>query len=101
VKIKLASVHAALLMSVGLLVGCGEGGGEGPIVPPPPTPMEYADKHMPLDWWGNAEKIEEGRKIYLGQTNPDVNCASCHGKDGKPVKAGATDFRNGQRMKRK
>ena len=28
-----------------------------------------------------------------------MNCASCHGKDGKPVKAGARDFRNGERMK--
>jgi mono/diheme cytochrome c family protein len=43
--------------------------------------------------------MEEGRKIFIGETNPDVNCASCHGKDGKPVKAGARDFRNGERMK--
>ena len=34
-----------------------------------------------------------------GAKNPDVNCASCHGKDGKPVKAGARDFRNSERMK--
>ena len=44
-------------------------------------------------------RVEEGRKIFIGETNPDVNCASCHGKDGKPVKAGARDFRNGERMK--
>ena len=37
--------------------------------------------------------------MYIGGKNPDVNCASCHGKDGKPVKAGARDFRNGDRMK--
>ncbi len=37
--------------------------------------------------------IEEGREIFIGAKNPDVNCASCHGKDGKPVKAGARDFR--------
>jgi mono/diheme cytochrome c family protein len=99
-EIKSASIQAALVMSMGLLAGCGgEGGGEGPIVPPPPTPIEYADKHMPSDWWGNAEKVEAGRKVYMGEANPDVNCASCHGKDGKPVKAGATDFRNGERMK--
>lgn len=93
------------MLEVGVLIGfglimaaCGESG-EGPIVPPPPAPAEYADKHMPADWWGDAAKMEEGRKLFIGETNPDVNCASCHGKDGKPVKAGARDFRNGERMK--
>lgn len=98
-EIKLATIRVALLMSMGLLAGCGGEGGERPIVPPPPTPAAYADKHMPSDWWGDAEKVDAGRKIYMGEANPDVNCASCHGKDGKPVKAGATDFRNGERMK--
>ena len=86
------------VMSVGFLSACG-GTSEGPIVPPPPAPPEYSDKHMPADWWGDAQKLEEGRKLYLGEVNPDVNCSSCHGKDGKPVKAGATDFRNVERMK--
>jgi hypothetical protein len=80
------------------LAGCGEGG-EGPIVAPPPPPAEYADKHMPVGWWADEKVVEEGRKIFIGETNPDVNCASCHGKDGKPVKAGARDFRNADRMK--
>lgn len=84
---------------VGLVIaGCGEGG-EGPIVAPPPPPAEYADKHMPAGWWADEKIIEEGRKIFIGATNPDVNCASCHGKDGKPVKAGARDFRVAERMK--
>ena len=81
-----------------VVVACGEKG-EGPIVPPPPAPAEYADKHMPAGWWTDAAKMEEGRKLFIGETNPDVNCASCHGKDGKPVKAGARDFRNAERMK--
>jgi mono/diheme cytochrome c family protein len=89
----------AVVLGLGWAVlGC-EGGGEGPIVPPPPAPAEYADKHMPAGWWTDAAKMEEGRKLFIGETNPDVNCASCHGKDGKPVKAGARDFRNGERMK--
>jgi mono/diheme cytochrome c family protein len=83
----------------GLMVaGCG-GGGEGPIVAPPPPPAEYADKHMPAGWWADDKIIEEGRQIFIGAKNIDVNCASCHGKDGKPVKAGARDFRNTERMK--
>jgi mono/diheme cytochrome c family protein len=98
-NMRISSIHAVLIMSLWLLSSCGEQGGEGPIVPPPPAPTEYADKHMPADWWGNVQKLEEGRKLFIGETNPDVNCASCHGKDGKPVKAGATDFRNPERMK--
>ena len=79
----------AVLLGMGLfMVACGGGEGEGPIVPPPPAPAEYADKHMPAGWWADAAKMEEGRKLFIGETNPDVNCASCHGKDGKPVKAG-------------
>ncbi|HKW86125.1 MAG TPA: cytochrome c [Nitrospiraceae bacterium] len=74
-------------------------GGEGPIVAPPPPPAEYADKHMPAGWWADEKIIEEGRQIFIGAKNIDVNCASCHGKDGKPVKAGARDFRNTERMK--
>jgi mono/diheme cytochrome c family protein len=96
---QLRMVQLSLVMSVGLLVAACEGGGEGPIVPPPPAPAEYADKHMPAGWWADEKMVEEGRKIFIGETNPDVNCASCHGKDGKPVKAGARDFRNGERMK--
>ena len=99
-NVRIGSIRAVLVVSLGLLSSCGgEQGGEGPIVPPPPAPAEYVDKHMPADWWGDAKKFEEGRKLYAGETNPDVNCASCHGKDGKPVKAGATDFRNPERMK--
>lgn len=96
-----------LALMVGILgfgfgvVGCGggEGGGEGPVVPPPPAPAEYADKHMPAGWWTDPKILEEGKELYIGGKNPDVNCASCHGKDGKPVKAGARDFRVGDRMK--
>jgi mono/diheme cytochrome c family protein len=92
-------LQLGVLVGLGLVMAaCGESG-EGPIVAPPPAPAEYADKHMPADWWGDAGKMEEGRKLFIGETNPDVNCASCHGKDGKPVKAGARDFRNGERMK--
>ena len=82
-----------------MVSGCGGEGGEGPIVAPPDPPAEYADKHMPAGWWADESKVEEGRKLFIGETNPDVNCASCHGKDGKPVKAGARDFRVTDRMK--
>ncbi|GJL54677.1 MAG: hypothetical protein NPIRA02_18090 [Nitrospirales bacterium] len=93
-----------VLLVVGLsvagltLTACG-GGSDGPPKPPPPAPPEYADKHMPADYWGNEDVIAEGKAIYTGQQNIDVNCASCHGKNGKPVKAGARDFRQTEHMK--
>ncbi|TAJ09501.1 MAG: cytochrome c [Nitrospirae bacterium] len=98
--LKMATMIGLSTVSLGL-VGCGggEGGGEGPVVAPPPPPAEYADKHMPAGWWADDKIVEEGRQLYIGAKNPDVNCASCHGKDGKPVKAGARDFRNTERMK--
>jgi cytochrome c553 len=74
------------------------GGGEGPPKPPPPAPPEYADKHMPEGYWNNPAILEEGKAIFTGLQNIDVNCASCHGKDGKPVKAGARDFRRREQM---
>src|SRR5690606_30519205 len=49
-------------------------------------------------YWNNPEILEEGKAIFTGQQNLDVNCASCHGKDGKPVKAGARDFRRTEQM---
>ena len=78
-----------------LFVACAE---EGPPKPPPPAPPEYADKHMPEGYWNNPEIIEQGKAIFTGAENIDVNCASCHGKDGKPVKAGARDFRRTEQM---
>jgi len=80
-----------------LLTGCEAE--EGPIQPPPPAPPEYADKHMPAGWWADEKIIAEGKEIFEGVKNIDVNCSSCHGKDGKPVKAGARDFRKTERMK--
>lgn len=78
-----------------MIVACAE---EGPPKPPPPAPPEYSDKHMPEGYWNNPEILEEGKAIFTGAQNIDVNCASCHGKDGKPVKAGARDFRRTEQM---
>lgn len=85
------------VVAMGLTVSaCGEA---KPPAPPPPAPPEYAEKHMPEGYWNNPEILEQGKAIFTGAENIDVNCASCHGKDGKPVKAGARDFRRGEHMK--
>jgi hypothetical protein len=36
--------------------------------------------NMPAGWWADAAKWKKGG-LFIGETNPDVNCASCHGKD--------------------
>jgi mono/diheme cytochrome c family protein len=69
-------------------------------VPLPEVPAEYADKKMPAGWLTDPKVLEEGALIYTGEVNPQVNCASCHGKDGKPVKKGARDFRDKAQMGR-
>ena len=78
----------------GLSLWGGQAAGSAASAPP-----EYADKHMPEGYWNNPEILEQGKAIFTGAENIDVNCASCHGKDGKPVKAGARDFRQGEHMK--
>ena len=83
--------------TIGLLASCG--GGEGPIVAPKPVPAEYADQHMPEGWWTDPAIIADGKAIFEGKKDIDVNCASCHGMDGKPKKRGARDFRVAERMK--
>lgn len=95
---KVKSLLMGGLAVIGLSMSACGGGGEGPPKPPPPAPPEYADKHMPPGYWNNPEIVEEGKAIFTGQQNIDVNCASCHGKDGKPVKAGARDFRRTEQM---
>ena len=92
---KMLRVVAVVAMGL-TLSACGEA---KPPAPPPPPPPEYADMHMPDGYWNNPEILEQGKAIFTGAENIDVNCASCHGKDGKPVKAGARDFRQGEHMK--
>ena len=85
-------------VTAGLLDSLGLGGDDEAVVEHPPVPAEYKDKHMPAGGWTDPKAIEEGRKIFMGLVNPEVKCAKCHGEDGKPVKAGARDFRQGKRM---
>lgn len=59
-------------------------------------PKEYQDKHMPKGWWTGPNGIAEGKKIYEGRANPEVICAACHGRDGKPLLRGTRDLRDAE-----
>jgi mono/diheme cytochrome c family protein len=84
---------SVMMMGCALILSGGMAFAED-LPPLPPLPAEYADKHMPAGGWTDPKAIAEGAKIYSGESNPVVNCGSCHGKDGKPVKKGARDLRD-------
>jgi mono/diheme cytochrome c family protein len=91
-------ISVVMMVSILMLSG-GMAYSEEPV-PLPEVPAEYADKKMPAGWLTDPKVIEAGSVIYLGEANPQVNCGSCHGKDGKPVKKGARDFRDKAQMGR-
>jgi mono/diheme cytochrome c family protein len=93
-------VGTSVVMMVSILILSGGIAYSEEPAPLPEVPAEYADKKMPAGWLTDPKVIEEGALIYTGEVNPQVNCASCHGKDGKPVKKGARDFRDKAQMGR-
>ena len=72
---------------------------QGCSLPEPPQsspsiPTQFADSQMPEGWWSDESIIEQGPELYLGRTKSLVNCANCHGKDGRPVKGRARNFKD-------
>ena len=94
-RVPLTIFSAAMFLSSVLILGCD-------MSEPPPTatviPPSYANKHMPEGWWMDQGVIKEGKALYLGRQQGGVNCAKCHGQEGKPVKSGARDFRSPETM---
>lgn len=87
-----------IFLAVFTVIGCGrEGASHRPTLD---VPLEYADIHMPEDWWNDPAIMSEGRLLYQGIKKPFVNCAKCHGRDGKPVKRGAPDLTSDRRVRR-
>ena len=60
------------------------------------VPPDYAGKVMPAGWPGDPKVLAVGKEIYEGKLKPEVNCAKCHGNDGKPTRLGkgAPDLSN-------
>ena len=76
------------LISLGWAGAMADEGGEDAL------PPEYAGKIMPAGLRDDRNARVMGKEIYEGKVNPEVNCARCHGSDGKPTKLGkgASDF---------
>ena len=96
-KISTLALGAGLFMTLALGSACS--------LPEPPSkgnaiPVQYANQHMPEDWWGDHSIIEEGSQIYLGNQVANVNCSKCHGKAGRPTKGRARDLSNSGSMKK-
>ena len=85
-----------LLMVVLFSAGCSkkEGAKTGGEVKIPEVPAAFADRHSPEGWWTDEKVIAEGKELYEGRKNMDVNCAACHGMGGLPLLTGARDFRD-------
>lgn len=60
------------------------------------VPPEFAGKITPTEMRDDVNARAAGKDIYEGKVNPAVNCARCHGNDGKPTKLGkgAPDLSN-------
>lgn len=95
--VKKAGLFAISFLMGGVLAACSGGGQD--MSPVKPVPPEYANYHMPEGWWTDPKIMEEGKQIYEGKVDVDVNCSSCHGITGAPKKRGARDFRMADRMK--
>ena len=80
-----------------------EGRAFGEEKPLPPVPSEYKTKHMPAGSWTDPKIRAEGKKIFEEKTQivksrekgeEEIDCAKCHGKEGKPEKRGVKDMRS-------
>lgn len=95
--VKKSGLFVIGVIMAGVVASCGGGGQD--MSPVKPVPAEYANYHMPEGWWTDPKIMEEGKQIYEGKFDVDVNCSSCHGVTGAPKKRGARDFRVAERMK--
>ncbi len=103
-------IHGVMVGGLAMLLVAGTATGLwGEEKPLPPVPKAYASKHMPAGWWTDSKVIAEGKKIFeektrkivtRGKGEEMVQCAACHGKDGKPKKRGVKDMRSAKLLNR-
>jgi mono/diheme cytochrome c family protein len=71
-------VFTAILLVSGSLVAVGD----DDLLP------GYTGKTLPAGWQTDSTMLAAGKDIYEGKLKPDVNCAKCHGGDGRPTRLG-------------
>lgn len=76
------------LIMMGILTGTMVAGALTLAMADEAVPPDYAAKTMPTHWLGDPKVLAAGKEIYEGKLQPKVNCAKCHGSDGKPTKLG-------------
>lgn len=76
------------LIMMGILTGTMVAGALTLAMADEAVPPDYATKAMPANWLGDPKVIAAGKEISEGKLKPEVNCAKCHGNDGKPTKLG-------------
>lgn len=77
-----------MVLGTGFLVCLGWAAAMADEGPEEAIPAEYAGKIMPTGMRDDPKARAMGKEIYEGKVNPEVNCARCHGSDGKPTKLG-------------
>ena len=73
---------------IGFLVALAGAAASAEDAPEEAIPIEYAGKIMATGMPNDPKAQVVGKEIYEGKSNPAVNCARCHGSDGKPTKLG-------------
>lgn len=83
-------VAMTFFMTLGFILPIFGASGKEPVNQRPSVeiPPEYQDKQMPKGWRMDPKVLTAGKAIYEGTANPEVDCASCHGIDGKPTRKG-------------
>jgi mono/diheme cytochrome c family protein len=82
------AVPRRILVVIGFLVALAGAAASAADAPEEAIPPDYAEKILPVAMRDDSKARVTGKDIYEGKVNPAVNCARCHGNDGKPTKLG-------------
>ena len=82
------AVPRRILVIIGFLVALAGAAASADDAPEEAIPPEYTGKTLPVAMRDDPQAHMTGKELYEGKINPAVNCARCHGSDGKPTKLG-------------
>lgn len=81
-------VPRRILVVIGFLVVLAGAAASADDAPEEAITPEYAGKILPVAMRDDPQAHMTGKELYEGKINPAVNCARCHGSNGKPTKLG-------------